>query len=170
MNFRLVWVGSDENPNTHSESANGMAAPPDLRVAGVRYERRGREMVRRQLQSGRLKITPLANFTARIIADLVFDDDAQLRRQLKVEAEVGEQKVAFVIPTEEFSRMAWVLNRLGARAIVYPGQQQHARAAIQQLSGTIQQERIFTHLGWRKHASGWIYLHAGGAVGTNFGM
>ena len=167
MNFRLVWVGSDENPDKHPKWVQGMVAPPDSRVASVRYEQRGREMVRRQrLQDGRLKFTALANFTARIVADLILDDDARPRRLFKVEAELGGQKIAFVVPSEEFSRMGWVLNRLGPRAVVYPGQQQHVRAAIQQLSGTIQQERIFTHLGWRKQGSDWIYLHAGGAVGA----
>ncbi len=60
--------------------------------------------------------------------------------------------------------MVWVLNKLGPQAIIYPGQQQHARAAIQWLSGEIPQEHIFTHLGWRNHGSQWVYLHAGGAV------
>jgi hypothetical protein len=52
-----------------------------------------------------------------------------------------------VVPASEFVRMGWPLTRLGPQAIVYPGQQQHARAAVQQLSGPIQQVRIFTHLG-----------------------
>ncbi len=60
--------------------------------------------------------------------------------------------------------MSWVFNRLGPGAIIYPGQQQHARAAIQSLSGEIRQERVFAHLGWRKEGHRWIYLHAGGAV------
>jgi hypothetical protein len=55
---------------------------------------------------------------------------------------------------------------LGPRAIIYPGQDQHARAAIQSLSGAILQERIFTHLGWRKEGSQWLYLHAAGALGS----
>jgi hypothetical protein len=62
--------------------------------------------------------------------------------------------------------MGWVLNQLGPQAIIYPGQQQHARAAIQCLSGAIRQERIFAHLGWRKHGGLWMYLHASGAIGA----
>jgi hypothetical protein len=31
----------------------------------------------------------------------------------------------------EFATMRWVMNRLGPTAIIYPGQQQHPRAAIQ---------------------------------------
>ena len=62
--------------------------------------------------------------------------------------------------------MAWVVSKLGPQAIIYPGQQQHARAAIQSLSGPIRQERIFTHLGWSKEGSQWLYLHSGGALGS----
>jgi hypothetical protein len=76
------------------------------------------------------------------------------------------QKVCFTVPAAEFGRMGWVLQRLGSQAIVYPGQTQHARAAIQELSGQIRQERIFTHLGWRKRGGDWVYLHAAGALGT----
>ena len=47
------------------------------------------------------------------------------------------------------------------------GQQHHARVAIQWLSGQIRQERIFAHLGWRKHGPHWMYLHAGGALGVD---
>src|SRR5271170_1712236 len=36
--------------------------------------------------------------------------------------------------------------------------------AIQCLSGQIRTEHIFTHLGWRKAGSDWVYLQAGGAV------
>ena len=54
----------------------------------------------------------------------------------------------------------------GIPTIIYPGQQQHARAAIQSLSGKVPQERIFAHLGWRKHSSDWLYLQAGGALGA----
>jgi len=61
--------------------------------------------------------------------------------------------------------MLWVLRRLGPQAIVYPGQQQHVRAAIQYLSDGIRLEQIFTHIGWRQHAGQWVYLHAGGALG-----
>lgn len=60
-----------------------------------------------------------------------------------------------------------MLKKLGPQAIIYPGQQQHARAAIQFLSVGIEQQRVFTHPGWRSHESGWIYLHSGGAVGAD---
>jgi hypothetical protein len=63
--------------------------------------------------------------------------------------------------------MNWVLRHLGPEAIVYPGQQHHARAAVQSLSGRVPQEHIFTSLGWRKQAQTWIYLQAGGAISSS---
>ena len=77
---------------------------------------------------------------------------------------VGGQKFTFSVSAAEFSRMSWVLRQLGPQAVIYPGQQQHARAAIQCLSKVIREERIYTHLGWRKHGPGWVYLQSDGAV------
>ena len=34
------------------------------------------------------------------------------------------------------------------------------------VSGAIHQEHIYAHLGWRRHGSQWVYLHAGGALGV----
>ncbi len=167
MNFRLVWMGPDDDPNGYPPvRAHATAAPP--RSAAPIYERRGTGMIRRQhLENGRVKDTVLANFSARIVRDLVLDDDAEQRHEVSMEAEVGEHKLAFVIPAAEFARMGWVPKQLGPQAIIYPGQQQHARAAIQRLSGPIRQERIFTHLGWTKQGAQWLYLQAGGAVGAH---
>jgi hypothetical protein len=48
------------------------------------------------------------------------------------------------------------------------GTRDHARAAIQLLSGAAIPERVvFRHLGWRELPSGWAYLHAGGAIGPD---
>ena len=124
-------------------------------------------MVRQQrLPDGRLRLIPVANFRAGIVSDILLDDGAEPRRHCGVEAELDGQKVVFTVPAAEFGRMGWVLSRLGPRAIVYPGQMQHARAAIQELSGPIRQERIFAHLGWRQQDSDWVYLHGGGALGA----
>ena len=44
------------------------------------------------------------------------------------------------------------------------GQQQHARATIQVLSGVIARQCAFSHLGWQKVTEDWLYLEAGGGV------
>jgi hypothetical protein len=60
---------------------------------------------RRQLRDGGLKITALTNFPARIVRDLILDDDAHPQRQFAVQAELGGRKIDFVVPASEFVRM-----------------------------------------------------------------
>jgi hypothetical protein len=53
-------------------------------------------MIRRDhLASGRVRITPLANFTARIVRDLILDDDVETRREFGMEVELGADKFVF---------------------------------------------------------------------------
>jgi hypothetical protein len=166
MKFRLVWVGSDDDGSEQPRPREGTAALADPTPRSP-YEQRDGAMFRRErLQNGRIRYTPLANFTARIVSDILRDDGEQERREFGIEAELGGSKLIFPLSAAEFGRMNWVLHRLGPQAIVYPGQHQHARAAIQWFSGPIRQERIFTHLGWRKHGTQHIYIHAGGALGA----
>ncbi len=168
MNFRLVWVGSDnEGDGDEAALEERTAESAAGRSGGARYECRGGEMVRwEQRDSGRRKSIPVANFTARIVRDLILDDDAEPTRRFALEARCGAERFAFVVTAAEFGRMSWVLDQLGPGAIIYPGQLQHARAAIQYVSGSIRQQRIFTHTGWRKSGTDWVYLDAGGAIGA----
>ena len=46
------------------------------------------------------------------------------------------------------------------------GTRDHARAAIQVLSGAVPRELRFAHLGWRDHGGEPVYVHAGGAIGA----
>jgi hypothetical protein len=166
MKFRMIWMGQDDDRGRHELPA-GTAAAELNRSCSILYEQSGTEMVRRErLGNGRVKLTPVANFNARIVRDVVWDDDSEQGRYFGLEAELGGQKLAFLVTAAEFGRMTWVLDKLGPQAIIYPGQQQHARAAIQYLSSVTKPERIFTHLGWRKNGEDWLYLQAGGAVGA----
>ena len=167
MKFRLVWMGSDDEGGGQRRLRENTASLPDYTPRSVYEERDGAMLRRERLQNGRLRYTPLANFTARIVGNILRDDGEQERREFRIEAELGRCKVAFLLAAAEFGRMNWVLHRLGPQAIVYPGQKQHARAAIQWFSGSVQKERIFTHLGWRKQGTRYIYLHAGGALGAD---
>jgi hypothetical protein len=168
MKFRFVLLDPDGDSDRHAPPReNAVAAKFATPPHAFQYQIRGTGMVRQEpLPDGRLRLIPVANFRAGIVSDIILDDGAEQRRDCEVEAELDGQKVVFTIPAAEFGRMGWVLSRLGPRAIVYPGQTQHARAAIQELSGPIRQERIFTHLGWRRQASDWVYLHGGGALGA----
>jgi len=167
MKFKFVLLGPDDDPDGPRRPQARAARVPPSQCRVLRYEQRGADIIRvEQRENGRLKTTAVANFHARIVRDVILDDGQEQRRLFGLEAALGGQRVAFAVCAAEFSRMSWVLNKLGPQAIVYPGQQQHARAAIQWLSGEIRQEHIFAHLGWRKHGEHWLYLHAGGALGA----
>jgi Domain of unknown function (DUF927) len=63
-----------------------------------------------------------------------------------------------------------VAERLGAQAIVYPGQllKDHAHVAIRLLSDVIVERRVFAHTGWRKsHHGEWFFFHGGGVLGAD---
>src|ERR1035438_7862355 len=166
MKFRLVWVGSDDDPDGNPAAQDSAATVPHRESGTTSYELRGGEMVRCERHDNGRKVTAVANFTARIVRDRILDDDAEAGREFVVEAELGGKRLAFSVSAAEFGRMGWVLHKLGPEAIVYPGRQQHARAAIQWLSGAIRQEHIFTHMGWRRCGPDWVYLQSDGAVGA----
>jgi hypothetical protein len=151
MKFRFVWVGSDDDGSGRPCLREDADYTPR---SG--YEQRDGAMFRRErLQNRRLRFTQLANFMARIVADIVLDDGEQERREFGIEAELGRCKVAFPLSAAEFGRMNWVLRRLGPQAIVYPGQQQHARAAIQFFSRpTIKEPTLRLCLHLRDSAAG----------------
>jgi hypothetical protein len=168
MKFRFVLLGPDDDPDGRRLAQEAAARVPPGRLRTLQYEQRKSDMVRvEQRENGGLKSTVVANFNARIVRDIILDDGEEQRRHFGVEAELGGARLAFSVSAAEFGGMGWVLDKLGPQAIIYPGQRQHARAAIQWLSGEIPQEHIFAHLGWRKHGPHWVYLHAGGALGAS---
>jgi Domain of unknown function (DUF3854) len=111
--------------------------------------------------------TPLTNFVAEIISDVVEDDGAEEKHTFEIEARPRERQRRFEVPASRFASMNWVAEHLGASAFVYPGfgYEKHAAVAIQSLSGEITERRYFAHTGWRKIEGEWAYLHAGGAIG-----
>jgi hypothetical protein len=167
MKFRFVLLSPDEDPGGRPLERQD-AADLELSPRRLRYEQTGKGInATKSLKSGRSKSWEITNFSARIVHDLVLNDGEHPARQFGIVAEVSGRTITFDLSVAEFTRMNWVLHRLGPEAIIYPGQQQHARAAIQSLSGPIKQERIFSNLGWNKHGSHWVYIHAGGALGPD---
>ena len=112
--------------------------------------------------------TPLTNFTATVRGDIVEDDGAEESRSFEIEAELNGRRTTLTIPSEQFSGMSWVAGYLGANAIIYPGHgtKDHTRAAIQMLSGDIPTRHVYAHTGWRRIGDEWVYLHAGGPIGS----
>lgn len=112
--------------------------------------------------------TPLTNFTAAIRGDIVEDDGAERRRMFEIEAALHGRPSTFQVPATQFAAMNWATEYLGAGAIVYPGfgAKDHARAAIQILSGDVPVREVFAHTGWRRIGDDWLFLHGTGAIGA----
>lgn len=144
-------------PSEKNESEQGFV--PYLRAKDGLYR------IKRSADGNSL--IPLTNFDARIVADVMRDDGAEKQNSLEVEARIGDSVHRFTIPAASFTSMNWAIEHLGSRAIVYAGSaiKDHARVAIQMLSGERQQLVIYTHMGWRKIGSEWVYLHTGGGIG-----
>jgi len=119
-------------------------------------------------ESGDVPI-PLTNFVAQIEAEVAEDDGVERRLMFRIVARVGAVEVECAVMAEHFASLDWVLPQLGAAAFLYPGfgVRDHARAAIQQLSGQVTRRIVYTHTGWRLLKSGWVYLHAAGALGAD---
>lgn len=112
---------------------------------------------------------PLTNFAATVVADVVEDDGAETHRLFELEATLRGRTTQFAVPAAQFAAMGWVSEHLGAGAVVYPGTatKDHAKVAIQLLSGDAPRRRVYAHTGWRHLADGWAYLHGNGAIGAD---
>jgi phage/plasmid primase-like uncharacterized protein len=118
---------------------------------------------------------PVANFAARIIGQVAFDDGAEIERRFEIEAYLAGRYRRFAIETSELGRAdAWALREIGAKAIITAGKmggagyKEHLREAIQQLSPPVVPQRtIYGHTGWRTIDGQKVYLHAGGGIGAD---
>lgn len=152
--------------NSHDAAARKRA---DKRPASSTYQSTPEGLVwSRQTASGPVTVK-LTNFEARIAAEVLEDDGAEVRRRFEIETSLNGAPRRFIVGAEAFASMGWVMEQLGARALVYPGfgLRDHARAAMQILSADVPERRVFAHTGWRKLAGSWVYLHGGGALGAS---
>lgn len=101
MKFRIVFLGQDGDESATPESADQDAFDHHV----IQYKQRGSGVVRiEQLESGRKKITALANFVARITADVIIDDGEDESREFELEAMLDGETISFSIPAGEFGR------------------------------------------------------------------
>ena len=144
------------------------AAEPDVlqQVGDYRETSQGIQWLKRGRDSDNW--LPLTNFGATIIANVTVDDGFEPTRSFEIKATLKGRVGTFTVNASQFNQMNWVLENLGAEAVVQPGQgaKDRTRAAIQSLSKDIPDKRIYTHTGWRKVGEEWVYLHAGGALGA----
>ena len=118
---------------------------------------------------GNERVIPLANFQARIIADIVEDDGETQERRFVIEGHLADGRNLSKIEVEagEFAQMNWPLPQWGAAAAVSAGNssKDHLRVAILTTSKAVEKRYEYSHLGWRHIDERWIYLSAAGAVG-----
>ena len=113
----------------------------------------------------------LANFPARITAELNYVENPARAREFEIEAKLNGKATSVVVTALEFERMNWVIELLGAGAIIGAGQgvRDELRAAIQFNSGQIPRLNGFDRLGWadlRGDGSEWGFIHSGGVIRT----
>ncbi|MEW6771236.1 MAG: DUF927 domain-containing protein [Bacillota bacterium] len=143
---------------------------PDKVIPGTCYLiNRGCFCWRKDTKEGPVTV-PLCNFMARVIRDVSRDDGAEITRIFEITGQLASGKTLPVIPVpaERFFSMSWVAQ-WGIDAVISAGMgaKDRLREAIQLASKGAKQERVYTHIGWRKIGDNWVYLHAGGAVGAD---
>ena len=131
----------------------------------------GRLCLRKMSHEGQQTLVPLANFSARIVGELVKDDGAEKQTFLTLEGRLasGRPLELVEVPSAQFAGLGWIIAQWGAGAVVFAGNgtKDHLRAALQMLSGSPERRVIYAHTGWRKIGDAWCYLHAGGAIGAH---
>ena len=122
-------------------------------------------------RDGGVQIIPLANFIASIARETVVDDGITETRYFEIDGTVdtGQKLPTIRVPAAQFAGMGWPTASWGARAYVFSGAstKDRAREAIQRLSGSPPEARVYASTGWRRFGEEWRYLHAGGAIGKN---
>jgi len=112
----------------------------------------------------------LANFTAEIKEENVVDDGKEVTHFFALEGKLkGRHPLPRLeIPATNFNGMSWV-SKWGSRPCLEPGQttKDFVRHAIQKGSNNVKVVNHFAHLGWRDIDGKKVYLHCGGAIGSN---
>ena len=146
MKFKIVFCGPDEDPASRSAVPKELAAE-SVKETGRRYEeRRGGLLRREQLQNGRIRYTALSNFSARIVSDIIRDDGDDEQREFGVPAELGGQRVTFVLPEAEFGPripvllITWEWKRAVDLPMAPKRQNPKTRAALSQRCGSSKTE------------------------------
>ncbi len=133
------------------------------------YEATDRGLVYHKEVAGGVVTVRLTNFVAKIITEFYTDDGVEAELSFELEGHLRGRAYRFTVPAKQFHGMGWVVEKLGASAVVFAGQalRDHTRAAIQLLSEDIRKRAVYSHVGWRRVDGASVYLHVGGAIGQN---
>lgn len=127
-------------------------------------------------REGNRRIHELANFSAMITGSIVEDDGVTATQHLELRISRGTEVHNVAVASAQFGAMGWTTELLPPNYALAAGfgARDHARAAIQRLSGEVPRRTKYTHTGWRQIEVGgstgatgatWAYLHGGGAIG-----
>ena len=111
----------------------------------------------------------LCNFSAWPTRDVLKDDGLNTERFIEFQGilQGGTLFNPVKVPAKIFQDMKWLIEAWGVRAAIRPKLEQEVRYALQLMAQSgIPETKIYTHLGWRKLDNKWVYIHAGGAVGS----
>ena len=166
---------------TVSGEGKGQGQPGDVwetkrRGYGIRGGKLCALSVKNEDGEDRESAEVLADFTARIVAEVLEDDGSpDPRRVFHISGHRPDGAPMFPpvveVPTSEFSGMGWTVARWGGAARIPAGQgkKDKARDAVQVLSNAagFPFQTVHLHTGWIKHAAhGWLYLTAGAVIGA----
>lgn len=167
-------------PPLPDEEARGIARAASSQPAehgarrrqGLYVEENGCILQVKKARGGEEYREELANFSARIVEQVVYDDGQEERREFHIDGKHadGAEFPRAKVPAEKFAGMAWPISMWGSSAVISAGNgaNSYLRAAIQELSlGGGAVRRVYRHSGWRNLGGLWYYLHAGGAIGEN---
>ena len=116
------------------------------------------------------KTKPLANFTAKIVAEETIDNGLSQEKTFVVSGELGGEPLhEVIVPSSEFPSLRWINGAWGSDPVIFAGHgtRDHLRAAIQLRSeGKIRRTK-YAHLGWVLHNNELLFLSSAGAIGKD---
>jgi hypothetical protein len=163
------WEPPDpSDPELGTQNSEQATLELDLEKTEIYFEHEGWLWWNRQARDGQVR-QHLANFTARIVAQTIEDNGADVKKTLALKATFNKQTYQFALEGKAFTQMDWVLDEIDSSAWMQPGSsiKDRTRHAIQVLSGRAPLKYIYGHTGWREVGDKWVYLHCDGAVGAD---
>lgn len=128
---------------------------------------------RKVLKGNKEEIKNIANFLPLPIKKIYIDDGREAKGYLQLKCVLTDKKVLPDIKVDygELDNMKWINNpKWDLKPRIYPPKANHkeyAYDALHYLSKDIPKETIFEHTGFRTINGELVYLHQGGAIGTN---
>ena len=162
---RLLRFGGDGAQASRDLRSEGYGSTP---AHGGAYAVRDGRIGRYRMVDGEWEWSPLANFSATIVSEVVYDDGTEQERLFHIHGcrPDGQPYPPCLVPACDFGAMEWVPAQWGATAIISAGQgtRDALRAAIQTISGDVPRHVVYRHTGWVHHLGQWMYVHAGGGI------